>query len=130
MRPLLCVGERTPAPAAAALDPVTRQLRGALGALDPGELGRVVVAYEPVWAIGVGAMAAPLDHIRAMHAGIHRWLAARDASSTPVLYGGSVDAGTSTYGGARFSIRLPLEGGAEREPEAPEAAPSERAQKL
>ena len=45
-------------------------------------------------------------------------------------HNGTVGAGTSTYGGARFSIRLPLEGGAEREPEAPEAAPSERTQKL
>ena len=45
-------------------------------------------------------------------------------------HGGTVDAGTSTYGGARFSIRLPLEGGADREPEAPEAAPSQRTQKL
>ena len=85
MRPLLCVGERTPGRVADALDRVTRQLRGALGASDAEELGRVVVAYEPVWAIGVGAMAAPLDHIQAMHAGIHGWLAARDASSTPVV---------------------------------------------
>jgi triosephosphate isomerase len=92
MRPLLCVGERTPGPTAAALRIVTRQLRGALGALGPGELAHIVVAYEPVWAIGVGAMAAPTEHIEALHAGIHRWLAARDALETPVLYGGSVDA--------------------------------------
>jgi len=45
-------------------------------------------------------------------------------------HGGTVDAGTSTYGGARFSIHLPLEGGAEGQSEAPEAAPSERSQKL
>ena len=92
MRPLLCVGERTPRAVGTALRVVTRQLRGALGALDATGLGEVVVAYEPVWAIGVGAMAAPTEHIEAMHAGIHRWLAARGASSTPVLYGGSVDA--------------------------------------
>jgi len=92
MEPLLCVGERTPGPVPAALRVVTRQLRGALGALDPTELAHVVVAYEPVWAIGVGAMAAPTEHIEAMHAGIHHWLAAHGASLTPVLYGGSVDA--------------------------------------
>jgi triosephosphate isomerase len=92
MRPLLCVGERTPGPVAAALRNVTRQLRGALGAVAPAELEHVVVAYEPVWAIGVGAMAAPSEHIEAVHAGIRRWLDAHGASSTPVLYGGSVDA--------------------------------------
>ncbi len=36
-------------------------------------------------------MAAPLHHIEAMHAGIHRWLARHGAPSTRVLYGGSVD---------------------------------------
>jgi triosephosphate isomerase len=92
MRPLLCVGERTPGPVAAALRNVTRQLRGALGAVAPAELEHVVVAYEPVWAIGVGAMAAPSEHIEAVHARIRRWLDAHGASSTPVLYGGSVDA--------------------------------------
>lgn len=92
MRPLLCVGERTPGAVGAALRIVMRQLRGALGALDASDLAHVVVAYEPVWAIGVGAMAAPTGHIEAVHAGIHRWLRARGASATPVLYGGSVDA--------------------------------------
>ena len=91
MLPLLCVGERSPGAVGPALAVVSRQLRGALGALDPEALGRVVVAYEPVWAIGVGAMAAPLDHIEAMHTGIHRWLARHGARSTRVLYGGSVD---------------------------------------
>ena len=38
-----------------------------------------------------GAMAAPLDHIAAMHDGIRGWLAGRGASSARVLYGGSVD---------------------------------------
>ncbi len=92
MRPLLCVGERAPGSVRSALTVVTRQLRGALGAVAPAELEHVVIAYEPVWAIGVGAMAAPTEHIQGMHAGIRRWLVAHGAPSTPVLYGGSVDA--------------------------------------
>ena len=92
MTPLLCVGERSRGQLGVALAVVRRQLRGALGALHPEALGQVVVAYEPVWAIGVGAMAAPLDHIEAMHAGIHRWSAAHGAPALKVLYGGSVDA--------------------------------------
>jgi triosephosphate isomerase len=92
MTPLLCVGERAPGRVDAALRVVARQLRGALGARKSEALDPLVVAYEPVWAIGVGAMAAPLLHIEAMHAGIRRWLADRGASSARVLYGGSVDA--------------------------------------
>ena len=92
MTPLLCVGEGSPGPVQAALDVVRRQLDGALGALDADALGAVIVAYEPVWAIGVGAVAAPLDHIESMHAGTHRWLAAAGARMVPVLYGGSVEA--------------------------------------
>jgi two-component system OmpR family sensor kinase len=45
-------------------------------------------------------------------------------------HGGSVDAGQSTYGGARFSIRLPLEPAPEREPAKPPAARSDERQKL
>jgi triosephosphate isomerase len=91
MTPLLCVGERTRGPLAAAAPVITRQLRGALGGLDGAALDGVVVAYEPVWAIGVGAQAAPLEHIAAAHALIHRWLARRGATRSRVLYGGSVD---------------------------------------
>jgi triosephosphate isomerase len=91
MTPVLCVGERTRRPREAAMATVRRQLHGAIGALAGGELEEVVVAYEPVWAIGVGAEAAPVDHIDAMHAAIRRWLARRGAGTTRVIYGGSVD---------------------------------------
>jgi triosephosphate isomerase len=91
MTPLLCVGERTRGPIGAATSVITRQLRGALGDLDAAALDGVVVAYEPVWAIGVGAQAAPLEHIEAAHAVIRRWLRRHGASATRVLYGGSVD---------------------------------------
>jgi len=91
MRPLLCVGEPTRRPLDAAIHVVQRELRGALGALPVNELDQVIVAYEPVWAIGVGAQAAPLDHIETMHAAIRAWLDRRGAAATPVLYGGSVD---------------------------------------
>ena len=95
MTPVLCVGEPTRRPLDAAVRVVQRELRGALGALDPGELDQVVVAYEPVWAIGVGAQAAPIDHIDAMHAAVRAWLARRGATTTRVIYGGSVDPGNA-----------------------------------
>ena len=91
LSPLLCVGERSPGPAVVALRVVARQLVGALGSLGPDELARVIVAYEPVWAIGEGAQAAPVAHVEAVHRFIRRWLDRRGGESVPVLYGGSVD---------------------------------------
>ena len=91
LTPLLCVGEPEAGPAAGAIRFVSGQLEGALGGLAADELERVVVAYEPVWAIGSGARAAGLDHVEAVHAGIREWLDARDAPGARVLYGGSVD---------------------------------------
>ena len=91
LTPLLCVGERTPGRPGTAIRIVQRQLRGALDGLALDELSRVVVAYEPAWAIGEGAQAADLDHVSALHAAIRRWLDARGGSSVRVLYGGSVN---------------------------------------
>jgi triosephosphate isomerase len=93
--PILCVGEprRTDLPGARRL--VTRRLGIALGGLAGADLDRVVVAYEPAWAIGVGATAAPLPHIAAIHEAIRRALLARGASTPRVIYGGSIDLGNA-----------------------------------
>ncbi len=96
MTPLLCVGERTPGRPGPAIGIVGRQLAGALGELTPAELARVIVAYEPVWAIGEGARAAHLDHVGALHAAVRRWLDARGGAMVPVLYGGSVNPGNAS----------------------------------
>ncbi len=89
--PLLCVGERSAGPGGLAIRHVQRQLRGALGGLDADDLARVVVAYEPVWAIGEGATAADLVHVTTVHAAIRRWLDRRGGVAARVLYGGSVN---------------------------------------
>src|SRR5919198_6513809 len=57
LRPILCVGEQLPDRAAGRAEPVVeRQLHGALGALDRSgsQTADLVIAYEPVWAIGTG----------------------------------------------------------------------------
>jgi triosephosphate isomerase len=90
LTPLLCVGERAPGPAGRARGIIARQLDRSIGGLDAADLARVVVAYEPVWAIGEGAHAAEPEHVAAVHEGIRRWLDDRDAPGVRVLYGGSV----------------------------------------
>ncbi len=91
---ILCVGEtlaEREADAAAAV--VARQLRAALGNCCAADLGRVVVAYEPVWAIGTGRTASVAD-AEAMHREVRATVAdlagAPAAEALLVQYGGSV----------------------------------------
>jgi triosephosphate isomerase (TIM) len=91
LTPVVCVGERTEGPAGRARRIVERQLLGALGVLAAADLDRVIVAYEPVWAIGEGARPAAPDHVARVHVAIERWLADRGATVRRVVYGGSVD---------------------------------------
>ncbi len=94
MCPVLCVGEtaaeRDAGQAAAA---VRAQLGAVVRGLSPAELERLVVAYEPVWAIGTGRNATP-ETAQAMHETIRRAISelAGDAAAAamPILYGGSV----------------------------------------
>ncbi|MCW5897714.1 MAG: triose-phosphate isomerase [Flavobacteriales bacterium] len=70
---------------------VERQVREALGGLDASAMARLVVAYEPVWAIGTGRTASP-DQAQEMHRfirGILRGMAGHVADAIPILYGGS-----------------------------------------
>lgn len=62
MTAIVCVGETLDQRDAGQTEEVvTTQVRGSLGTLTPDELARVVVAYEPVWAIGTGRNAQPSD---------------------------------------------------------------------
>jgi triosephosphate isomerase len=72
---------------------VSGQLGGGLSGLTGSDLDRIIVAYEPVWAIGTGRTATP-EQAQAMHAFIRRVLAERyteeAAKALRILYGGSV----------------------------------------
>jgi triosephosphate isomerase len=96
---------------------VERQVREALGALDPTALARVVVAYEPVWAIGTGRTATP-EQAQEMHVrirGILRELAGDVAEAIPILYGGSCNPGNAAGLFAQPDINGGLIGGASLE---------------
>lgn len=88
--PVLCVGEQQASRATGEQEDVVRaQLRSALATIQPN----LLIAYEPVWAIGTGLTATP-DQTNDMHAVIKEEVASLLGSShaTPILYGGSVNA--------------------------------------
>jgi triosephosphate isomerase len=93
MTPILCVGETRRGGPAAALAAVLPDLEGCLAQSPAVSLDRIVIAYEPVWAIGVNAAAATPDEICAVHEGLHAWLGRRapGGDAVRVIYGGSVD---------------------------------------
>ena len=72
---------------------VSRQLEGGLSGLTASDRDRIIVAYEPVWAIGTGRTATP-EQAQEMHAFIRRVFAQRHsreaAENLRILYGGSV----------------------------------------
>ena len=90
--PVLCVGETAAEREAGETSAVlTRQLGAVLDKL-PVPLPGIVVAYEPVWAIGSGQAADP-DTVQEVHALLRAQLARHDpAAEVPLLYGGSVQA--------------------------------------
>ncbi len=91
IRPIVCVGEtREQREGGEAETVVAGQLQGALDGQK--DLTGLVIAYEPVWAIGTGLTASP-EQAQAMHAFIRGCLAGVagvDAEATRILYGGSV----------------------------------------
>ncbi|HSH69402.1 MAG TPA: triose-phosphate isomerase [Deferrisomatales bacterium] len=93
--PVLCVGESlAQREAGEAFAVVERQLRAALQPIDAGALALVVIAYEPVWAIGTGRTASK-EQAQEMHAHIRGLLAdiggRKQADQVRILYGGSVN---------------------------------------
>ena len=93
MTPILCVGEAHHRGPVAALADVLPDLERCLAGVSADALHRIVIAYEPVWAIGEHATAAAPKEIRAVHVGIHAWLRghAPGGETVRVIYGGSVD---------------------------------------
>ncbi|WP_448581272.1 triose-phosphate isomerase [Thermaurantiacus sp.] len=86
LTPIVCVGETlAEREAGTTLAVVDRQLEGALP-----EAGPMVVAYEPVWAIGTGRTPTPAEV-----AEVHAFIASKVPERTAILYGGSVNPGNA-----------------------------------
>lgn len=111
---IVCVGETLEErEAGKAEDVVSAQVRKAVSEVSAGQWQQVVVAYEPVWAIGTGKTATAED-AQAMHGVIRAVLAALGAPSEEIslLYGGSVKADNAAALFAQADIDGGLIGGA------------------
>jgi triosephosphate isomerase len=92
--PIVCLGETLDERESDRTESVVAaQLQGSLAGLSPEEMNKVVLAYEPVWAIGTGKTATP-DQAQAVHAFIRKKLAEvfgeKTAGLVKIQYGGSV----------------------------------------
>ena len=93
--PLICIGETAEEKEAGRADAVlAAQVEGALARLDEGQKGAtILLAYEPVWAIGEGGVPASAEYAEARHARIKEVSARIAGRPLPCLYGGSVNPG-------------------------------------
>jgi triosephosphate isomerase (TIM) len=115
LTPVLCVGETLEQRESGTTESVVLgQLDSALSSLAVTELQRIVIAYEPIWAIGTGRTASPAQ-AQAMHALIRSAIAQRDAilsSLIRILYGGSVKGSNAAELFAQADVDGGLIGGA------------------
>jgi triosephosphate isomerase len=121
LTPIVCIGETlAEREAGETLNVLDRQVRAAMEGLGGDEIAALLVAYEPVWAIGTGknATAAEADeahrHIRSR---LRQWFGGGPAESCRILYGGSVkpenireliglaDVDGALVGGASLDVR-------------------------
>ena len=118
--PIMCVGETLEEREVGGTEAkVTNQVRAGLAGVSPDNVARIVIAYEPIWAIGTGRNAYPDDAqgtialIRASVASV----AGEVAEAVRIQYGGSVKAGNIAGFMAQADIDGALVGGASLDPE-------------
>ena len=120
LTPMLCVGETLEERESGDTEIVVlRQLRAGLTGIEPAQIAHVLIAYEPVWAIGTGKNATPEDASR-----VHRLIryelklmSPEKYSAIPILYGGSVNRGNAPQLLAAPEVEGLLVGGASLDPE-------------
>lgn len=120
MRPIICVGEdEEERKRNLTMERVSYQVKAALWDIPAEELRKVIIAYEPVWAIGTGRTATAeqaqevCEHIRAQ---LRELYGARAARSVSILYGGSMNGKNAVELLAQPDIDGGLIGGASLKP--------------
>jgi triosephosphate isomerase len=119
--PIVCVGELlSEREAGKANDVIDRQITGALKGVAAAEMQKIVIAYEPVWAIGTGKTASP-DQANEIHAFIRQKVKAMYTAEVSdglrIQYGGSVTPDNVSQLMAKPDIDGALVGGASLKPE-------------
>ncbi|KAG0190103.1 hypothetical protein DFQ28_002466 [Apophysomyces sp. BC1034] len=110
--PIVCVGETLAEREAGRTGSVVRaQLAAVLDKLEAADVAKLVVAYEPVWAIGAGR-SATAEQAQQVHAALRAQLAAKNGAQVPLLYGGSVKPGNAQELFSQADIDGGLIGGA------------------
>ncbi|MEO7317452.1 MAG: triose-phosphate isomerase [Chthoniobacteraceae bacterium] len=120
LKPIVCIGETLAERDGNRVEEILdAQLRGSLAGLSAKDLGEIVLAYEPVWAIGTGRTASP-EQAQAAHAHIRKTVEAlwdkATADKVRIQYGGSVKPGNTAELMGQPDIDGALVGGAALDP--------------
>ncbi|MCX6624851.1 MAG: triose-phosphate isomerase [Acidobacteria bacterium] len=120
LTPIVCVGERLEQREAGETAAVLQgQFTGGIAGLTPEQFARIVIAYEPVWAIGTGKTATPeiaSDAHKVIRDAVKARFGADAAAATRILYGGSVKPDNTKILMAKEDIDGVLVGGASLDP--------------
>ena len=120
LKPILCVGELLSEREAGTTNAVVkRQVELGLAGVPAGKAEQVIIAYEPVWAIGTGRTPTAAQ-VAEVHAAIRAALVARfaDAAAMRIIYGGSVNDKNAAELMAVANVDGALVGGASLKPDA------------
>ncbi len=116
LKPIICVGEKLDEREKGVTDQIiSTQVKGVLSGISSDDLKNVIIAYEPVWAIGTGKTATPVQaqevhkHIRKLVAQAYSW---NIAEALTIQYGGSVNPDNAADLLAQDDIDGALVGGA------------------
>jgi triosephosphate isomerase len=122
LTPIVCVGETlSQYEAGLTAEVVQRQIKGGFAGIDPANAARIVVAYEPVWAIGTGKASSGENansvHQKVLRPALSELFGADGAEAIRILYGGSVTASNAAEFFAYPDIDGALVGGASLKPD-------------